>query len=81
MMQVQANPIANQLRQYAEQIRQNELQRSFKKVDYAAPFLIALFEQFSVQIVNQLLHDPVRHANNDSDSVYVDLLTDLFDLV
>ena len=79
-MQVQVNSNVMQLQQYAEQIRQNELQRSLKKMDCADPFLIALFEQFSVQIVNQLLHDPVRHANNDSDSVYVDLLADLFNL-
>jgi len=77
-------PLITNLRQKAEEIRQQELERTLRYLGEVDPVLMNQLQHFSRALVNKLLHDPTNQlriqAQNSSSLDYADTVRDLFGL-
>ena len=77
-------PAIVNLREHAESIRRQELERIIHRLDGLSNHDRAMIELLTQRIVNHLLHEPTvrlkRYACNDNGSLYVQALDDLFAL-
>nr|WP_275589230.1 glutamyl-tRNA reductase [Sporohalobacter salinus] len=79
-----AVPIIKSLRKQAEEIRQEELDRAFTKLDDIDEEEKNVIKSLTHKIVNKLLHNPTvqvkEFANIENNQVYLEAVNKLFDL-
>ena len=77
-------PLVAMLRQRFEQVNQQEFDRLLPKLATASPRDRELIQQMLHRITQKLLHDPIYHLNNTTDTstgqLYADSLRTLFNL-
>ncbi|MBE2200958.1 MAG: glutamyl-tRNA reductase [Anaerolinea sp.] len=84
MRELAVKPVIADLRQRAEDIRQQELARALHRLDTADPATLAQFHHMSRSLVNKLLHEPMTYlrsrAQEDEAAVYAETVRELFGL-
>lgn len=77
-------PVVVRLRQKAEDIRQQELERTLSRLGEIDPQTLEQIQFFSQSLVRKLLHEPTvrlkSKASEENAAGYVEALNDLFDL-
>lgn len=84
LRQLTAKPFITDLRQKAEQIRQQELERTLRNLGEVDPQVAAHLQHLSRSLVNKLLHEPTirvkEQASNGRSAEYVATARHLFGL-
>jgi glutamyl-tRNA reductase len=77
-------PIIVSLRQQAELIRQQELERALRRLDGLSDKQLSVINLLTQRIVNQMLHEPTvrlkRYAGGRHGRMYAQAIDDLFAL-
>jgi len=84
MREMAVKPVIADLRQRAEDIRQQELARALRHLDNADPATLDQLQHLSRSLVNKLLHEPMTHlrtkAREEEAAVYAETVRELFGL-
>ena len=84
LRQLRVKPVIVTLREKAEDIRQQELERTLRHLGDIDPKTLKHINHLSRSLVNKLLHEPTRRlkteAGNDNAAVYAAAISELFGL-
>jgi glutamyl-tRNA reductase len=73
-------PTVSDLRRYADTVREEELQRTLKRLNGLSPKDRAAIEAMAGALVKKLLHDPIGKLKGHDGERYVGALRELFSL-
>jgi len=85
LRQLSVKPVIVTLREKAEDIRQQEVERTLRHLGDIDPQTLKHINHLSRSLINKLLHEPTRRlkteAGNDNAAVYAAAISELFGLV